>query len=207
MRLALGDGAELRWPLPEAAREEVALPDLDVSAVPGARVTARVGFVLPDGPVLRGACVRAPSDRWAPGVEELVLGRATGVAQALVAPDVSRWEPGAIEAAGRRFEERIHGEAPGARVELRHILGFVGPDRDAALCTLACRESLAGDRCAPLLDAAAAEGAFVEAPPPSLMVRAIFAAAEHPYEAAALAGALAIGATALVLWKRPRPRN
>jgi hypothetical protein len=70
-----------------------------------------------------------------------------------------------------------------------------------------CTEREGGGRCAPLVEAARAEGAWLAAPPPSSWVRAILAGAEHPRAASLMLGAAAIAAAALVIARRPRPRR
>lgn len=207
----LGGGARLVLP-PAEPREEDArdLPRLDVSGVPGARVVARRGFR--DGDRLeRVACVRAPSDRWAPGVESLVLERATGIAAATM-PEVGAWSGGEVRAAGPRFEQTLEAQSSTKRAAMRHILGFVadaGAAPDVVACTLTCVEpaSSASAACRAWVDGARAEGAFVSAPPPGLGTRAIFAGAERPYHAAALAAVVSVSIVAWILARRPRPRR
>jgi hypothetical protein len=148
-------GVVLKLAAPAAAREEPedALPPLDVSAVPGARVTVKRGL-SGDGLALRVACVVAPSDRWAPGLEELVLGRATGLVTASLGVTVDRWEGGPILTSGARFEQRVAGRTGDRETAaIAHTLGFVGPDHDVVLCSIGCAMR-AGDR-----DAGAGEGA------------------------------------------------
>jgi len=143
-------GVTMRLATPADAREEAeaSLPSFDVSAVPGARVVVRRGFAS-DAMTVRAACVIAPSDRWAPGLEELVLGRATGVAQASVGVPVERWEAGSIVSAGARFEQRVIGRTEGREVAaIAHTLGFVGAEHEVLLCSLACASRGEGARAA-----------------------------------------------------------
>lgn len=199
---AVAPGVTLRLATPEGAREEAegALPAIDVSAVPGARVVLRRGVVSPDATV-RAACVVAPSDRWAPGVEELVLGRATGLAIAGLGAAVDRWEPSSIAASGGRFEQRVTGRAGDREVAIiRHTLGFVGPGHDVLLCSVGC----SGAACGEVLSATEVAGPLVGPPPPSVLVRAALLAAERPYEAGA-ALAVACGAlVAVIVARRPK---
>ncbi len=201
LRLALPEGAA---PLPDAA-----LPFVDVSTLPGARVPLRLGFAGAGGVELHAVCAAAPSDRWAPGVEELVLGRATAIAEGALG-EVERFEAREIARAGPRFEQRFEAFARRGgeprRAIGKHVLGFAGEAREALLCTAACSEPRGGDRCAPLVESAQVEGAFSSAPPPSLLVRGVLLAAEHPGPAAVIVGAATIAAIALVLARRPRPR-
>ena len=209
-------GVWLSLAAPVGGREEAesALPVIDVSAVPGARVVLRRGLASSER-VVRAACVTAPSDRWAPGLEELVLGRATGVGVAALGATVERWEPGAIEQPVEgRFVQRLVGRVEGREAaRIQHFLGFVGEGHEVLLCTVGCaaRGSEAGGvttdgapMCEALLSRAGVEGALVGPPPPSPFVRAVLFAAERPYEVAA---GLALACAALIaalLARRPR---
>jgi hypothetical protein len=181
----IAPGVTLRLGALDAAREEPesALPAIDVSAVPGARVVLRKGF---EGPTVRVrvACVVAPSDRWAPGIEELVLGRATGLAIAGLGVPVERWDPTPIASAEGGIEQRVIGQKAGREAAvIRHVLHFVGPSHDILLCSIAC----AAPSCADVVAAADLDGPLVGPPPPSLLVRSALLAAAHPYEAALVA--------------------
>jgi len=231
-------GVRLRLLLPEPGREqpEVELPRVDLSAIAGARVTLRRGVEGAAGIRLRALCATAPSDRWAPGVEDLVLDRASALARTAAPGPIERWEIGPLRSSGapaatapgtqapsgdagapsmggsQRFEQAFQGVARGSEGDLavrgRHLLAFAGEERAALLCTVLCAEPGPRDgaaaRCAPLVDAAVFEGALAPAPSPSLMVRGVLLAAEHPRPAAALLVALAALAVALLLARRPR---
>ena len=207
--LEIAPEARLVLALPDAAREEPAerLPPMALPPIAGARVTALRGWVADGGLRLRAACVRAPSDRWAPGVEDIVLDRATALARGGLDAELERFAGGDILQSGDRFEQRLDGSGPAVSAVGRHVLGFVGSDRDVFVCTWVCLEPERGDRCAALVDAAEPAGTFTGAPAPSLTTRAILAAAEHPTGAAIAAAVLAIGAVTLVLARRPRPRR
>ncbi|MCC6553947.1 MAG: hypothetical protein IT372_13130 [Polyangiaceae bacterium] len=237
---AVASGIRLHLPvLPGAvAQPDDALPAVDLSAIAGARVTLRRGLDAPadtrgsgspsapsaPDPTtsrlrLRALCATAPSDRWAPGVEEIVLDRASGIARAAVGGAVERWEGPPPAWIARRFEQRLEGSARLAADEgqaaepiaLRgiHLLGFSAAGR-ALLCTAVCAEPAlpagAPSRCAPLIDAITLEGELVPPPPPSLPLRAMLHAAEHPLPAAALLCVLTTIATAVLIARRPRPR-
>src|SRR3954468_23730402 len=92
--LAISAGASLHLRLPDGAIAEAdsALPVIDLSALPGASLPVRAGFrgVGDGAPELRAICAKAPSNRWAPGVEELVLERATWIARGALGGDVER---------------------------------------------------------------------------------------------------------------------
>jgi hypothetical protein len=211
-RLDVG-GVALRLALPEGAREEPAsaLPVLDVSRLSGARVTASRGFRAPVGEGARGellvraACVRAPSDGWAPGLEDLVLERATAIAARSVEAADLRWIAAPVAREGELVAQSLaaEGRASGA---MRHFLGFAGEAPDAWVCSVACLEPSPGDRCGALVRAAIAEGTLAPEPAPNLTVRAILLAAEHPGAAGGLVVAAIMGAVALLLARRPRPR-
>jgi hypothetical protein len=224
-------GVTLRLAVPEGAREEAesALPAIDVAQVPGARVAVRRGFVggaavgggataggaaeggvargdvAGSGAVVRAACVLAPSDRWAPGLEELLLGRATVLAISGLGAKVERWEPGAIEDRGGRFEQVVVGRASEREAaRIAHVLAFVGPEHEALLCSVACADASDAPVCGDALAASGLQGALTGPPSPSWLVRAVLFAAEKPYETAA--GVLLASAAifAALLARRPR---
>ncbi|WP_437589455.1 hypothetical protein [Sorangium sp. So ce1000] len=206
-------GLELRLSLPAGARDvpKEALPAIDVSAIAGAKVTLVRGIEA-DGLSLRAVCVTAPSRQWVTGLEELVLDRASGLVRAGLGVGIDRWEAGPIHALSQRFEQAFEGAGrAGARavaIRGRHVLGFAGSERDAALCSLACVEPAqgAGARCGALLGATEIEGAFVAPPEPGLLARAIFLAAEQPLAATSALGVLAAAGVTVLLARRPRPR-
>lgn len=198
----IAPGVTLRLAMPEDAREEAegALPKIDVSAVPGAKVVLRRGAASA-ATTVRAACVIAPSDRWAPGIEELVLGRATGLATAGLGATVDRWEAAPIAAAGGRFEQRVTGRAGDREVAvIRHTLGFVGPGHDVLLCSVGCSGAACGD----VLAGTELTGPLVGPPPPSVLVRAALLVAERPYEAAACAGVVGAVIVAALIARRPK---
>jgi hypothetical protein len=209
---AIADGLSLRLVSPDGAREvpDETLPAIDVSAIAGARVALRRG-VDADGLSLRAVCATAPSRTWAPGVEELVLDRASGLVRGALGVPITRWDAGPIGAASHRFDQGFEGagglDGHPVAIRGRHVLGFVGRDHDAALCSVVCLEPARAPRarCAALVDAAHLEGALVAPPEPSLLVRSILLAAEQPLAAAATFALIASAGVALVLWRRPRP--
>ncbi len=213
-------GVVLRLAAPAGAHEEPegALPPIDVSAVPGARVVVKQGL-SGDGVAVRVACVVAPSDRWAPGLEDLVLGRATGLATASLGVTVDRWEAGPIRTSGARFEQRVAGRTGDREgAVIAHTLGFVGPDHDVVLCSIGC--ALRGDApgagaragagegvpagCEAVLAASSIEGPLEGPPPPSMLVRTVLLAAERPHEAGAIVALASAVVIAVLLARRPR---
>jgi hypothetical protein len=190
------------------------LPALNVAGLPGVSVALRRGFSVfgVDSAVVVG-CVRGPSDKWAPGVEELVLARATAIARGSIGADLERLEARPIRSEKLVIEQRLSGEGTlvvnktPALVEVRHLLAFAGEAREGVLCSVACVEPRGeSSRCAEIVSTASLEGALMEPPPPSLLVRLILAAAERPLHAGVLVAALGIALVALVLARRPRPR-
>jgi hypothetical protein len=210
---ALPGGARIDLPLPASAtaQPESALPPIEVGGLPGARVALRRGFDVEGGLVVRLACVEAPSDRWAPGLEELAFGMATHLARGAVAKEIAldRWDMAPIVATNHRFEQRIEGAGHRRDVKVtlrgRHLLGFAGEARDAVLCTVVCDEPSGGERCGKLVDATELS-ALVAPPPPSALVRGILLAAERPREAGLVAALVCVGLVSLILARRPRPR-
>jgi hypothetical protein len=211
--LAVTAETSLRLSVPEGAVDEpdAQLPVIDVSRLPGASIALRRGFAGGDGSSLRALCVTAPSERWAPGVEELVLERATGLLRGALGGELTRLDLGAIDRSGLRFEQRLEGELTRAGatfgVRGKHLLGFAGEAKTAALCSVVCVEpGAAAKGCTARVDEFRAEGVWTSAPPPSLLVRGILFAADQPMVALGALGALALGIVALVLWRRPKPR-
>lgn len=205
IEIALGDGAWLAVDASALPRQETAveLPPVELAGVVGATLVARRGFT--DGvEILRVACVRAPSGRWAPGVEGLVLDRATAMAKETL-PPLERWSATAPTSTAGRFEQTLQGRSVDRHAVLRHVLGFIGSERDAVLCTTTCVAPQTGS-CAERVARTSAHGAFVEAPPVNLWVQTILFAATKPYEAAGWGAALLVMVVSAVLWRRPRPR-
>lgn len=187
-----------------------ALPRFEVSGVPGARASLRVGFVSTDGLRLRAACVEAPSDRWAPGIEEIVLGVATGVLRRALGEElaIERLDAEAIVARGDVFAQALSGVGLRGQTRVsitgKHLLGFEGASPEVVLCSVSCEEPLSGLACAGLVTKAEVSP-LVAAPPPSLLVRALLLSAEHPREVfSVLFFAVCLG-VALLLARRPRP--
>ncbi|MRG94862.1 hypothetical protein [Polyangium spumosum] len=209
---ALSGGAVVRFDVPAGAAEEraEALPRIEVSSLKGARVSLRRGFVDEVGLRLRVACVEAPSDRFAPGLEEVVFGMATHLARGAASEGVAleRWDAEGITRHDGRFEQALTGR--GARGDApvtfrgRHVLGFEGAAREAVLCTFVCEEPRTGERCGELV-AKAELGSLVPPPPPSLLVRSILMAAERPRDAALLGAGIGVLFVVVLLARRPRP--
>ncbi len=188
------------------------MPTVDAPPVPGAAIALRRGVSGAGGVELVAVCARAPSESWAPGVEELVLARATAIAQGALRGAMDRFDAQAITAAGPRFEQPFEGAMHRGAAPLtfhgRHLLGFTRDSREAVLCSVICAEPpSASSRCAPVIASVAATGAWTSAPPPSLAVRALLGAAERPAVALGITGALGLVIVAVIFAKRPRPRR
>lgn len=209
---ALSGGAIVRFGVPAGAAEErvEALPRIEVSSLRGARVGLRRGFVDEAGVRLRVACVEAPSDRFAPGVEEIVLGMATSIARGAASDGITleRWDAEGITRHEGRFEQVLTGQgARGDRPVVlrgRHVLGFEGAASEAVLCTFVCEEPRTNERCGALVDSAELVS-LVPPPPPSLFVRTILMAAERPRDAALLGMGIGLVCVVVLLARRPRP--
>lgn len=211
--LELGDrDATLRVAPADVVAVTPAPPAPDVARLPGARLVA-FEVVRADAAVLQAGCVRAPSDRWVPGLEALIFERAMGLALAptgLAPRGLARRAtpelPGAF--AAERWSGR---EGEGRSLEVLSVLAFVGPDADALACTVLCVEPLATEpegagTCASLVDRTELVGTLGPPPPPGLFARALLGAAEAPLLAAGMVGALAMGVVSLALATRPRRR-
>ena len=194
-----------------AAREpDEALPPVAVPALPGARIAARIGY-RSGAVTLRAACLAAPANGWAPGIEEIVLGRATQLARESLGGEVTPFTVGDRAAVGPRFEQRFEGvlrRDPALAVRGRHWLGFGGDAPDAIVCTAVCTEPehAAPPACEALIEGAAPTGTWAEAPPPNLLARSLLLAAEQPQAAAAVLMTASLAVAALILARRPRPR-
>ncbi len=209
----LPSGATLRFVVPIPAVEVAPdkLPRLEVSGLPGAHVALRQGFVEEMQAHLLVACVEAPSDRWAPGMEDVVFNMANGFAHRAMSEQVviSTWEPSALATMDKRFEQQLSGtgrrDTTTVKMFGKHILGFAGTKPDVVLCSVLCSEPTNRDQCMAMVTEARIEG-LVEAPAPSLLVQAVFHAAEKPGQTAGILGLLGMLIVSIVLAKRPRPR-
>jgi hypothetical protein len=209
-RAALQAAADVRLlvSLPAASSAEPAEALPEVPLPPGlGEVAARGGWTSPAGALVRAACVRAPSDRWAPGIEELVLARASDIARGASGATLAGWTAAAPSRQGLAWSQRLEGagERGGAPVLAtgRHLLAFRGPDHEALLCSVVCTEPRAA-ACAAVAESAALDGALVGEPPPTWWLKALLLSAEHPRLAGGGALLVAVVVTAIVLRRRPR---
>jgi hypothetical protein len=207
----LGAGAGLRLPIPAGASRERddLVPRVDLSNLPGGRIAARRAY---GGAALavRAICVAAPARGWAAGVEEIILGRASQLAKEALGADVSSFAAQELKQVGTLFEQRFEGqvrrEGEVVAVRGRHWLGFAGTPREAFVCTVACTEPAPSRTCEAVADAAVPTGAWLEAPPPSLLARSLMLAASSPWWALAVLMAVSLVIATVVIVARPRPR-
>jgi hypothetical protein len=210
--VVLSGGATLRFVVPASAVELAPekLPRFDVSGLPGARIAVRRGFLDDTGSNVFVACVEAPSDRWAPGMEDVVFGVAGGVAHRAMTERLTleRWDVGSIVSQDKHFEQKLSGSATreGSFVKLlgKHVLGFEGPQREVVLCSTICDEPRDHGGCSNIVDRSSLDG-LVTAPQPSLLVQTVFLAAERPWDAVGITSVVGLLLVGFVLAKRPRP--
>lgn len=174
-------------------------PSVDVSKLPSAELVARAAFQGEGTRALAG-CVRAPSSRYVPGLEQTLFEKASYLM--LKTADSQVQELGLVHAGGGPTAPSVAlaGRDQRGALRVEHTLSFVGPERDALLCSLVC----SGDRCEGVH--LALEGEPPPPPPPGLAVRLVMGALESPRSAGAIGTALALALIVVVLWRRPFPR-
>lgn len=180
-----------------------------LAALPGARFGLDRSFGA-EGLRVRAVCVVAPPSRWAPGLEDPVLELATYHATraldvplgALRAGPVTR-EAGA-DGAPARFSQSLASDAGEWTARGAHLLAFVGAPTKGLVCTLLCADRDGGARCAPMVGEATVVAPFVDAPPPSLVVRLVLAGASAPLHALGLVAALVVLLALRSVARRPR---
>jgi hypothetical protein len=201
----------MRLPIPAGTSRERddLVPSPDLTNLPGGRVVVRRAYG-DKACTLRAICVAAPARGWAAGVEEIILGRASQLAKEALGAEVSSFTAGGPKEVGAGFEERFEGrvrrEGEVIAVRGRHWLGFAGTPREAFVCTVACTEPPPARTCEAVVDAAAPTGAWLEAPPPSLLARSVMLAASSPWWALAVLVAASLVIATAVIVGRPRPR-
>lgn len=199
-----GPGVRAHLPLEGGTDRRPAPPPPAVERLPGARVE---GFAVVDaGDVtVQLGCASAPSDRWVPGLEGVVLERAMGLALAPlgVRPGaLERGDPPTID--GATAVVRWSGDGGGGRrLDVAHVLAFAGDDVDAVACSALCLEPAASTRCDAIVGGLRLEGTLLPAPPPGAFARGVLWSAEHPVAAGAIVGALGVAVVTLVLARRP----
>lgn len=188
------------------ALDASALRPIEVSRVPGARLVSQAGWHDATTRVF-ATCAAAPTDRYVAGLEPWLFDQATRLARAAMRIDAPAIGRNASRVDGTTTTRRT--ELEGARVDGRgveqlvveHTLGFVGPDREAVLCSAVCAGAAA--RCEGVR--IALEGSLVAPPEPGLLARAVLWAASQPATAGAVVAIAVVGAASLLLARRPRP--
>lgn len=175
---------------------------VDVSMVPGARVVLAHAWRATDS-AIEAVCVVAPTSHWLPGLEATVL--AGAIARVRVAGSLDAMIRGPIEGAGTPFRQVFTGSAHGVSARGVSVLGFVGEEREAVLCTAACVATVEG-ACSLDFEGASLVAELRAPPEPGPWLRAATAAAEHMRVTAAGAVLLTAAFAALLLARRPRPR-
>lgn len=205
LRVGAGGDLQAAVEVEAALIEDPAPRPPDVGRLPGARIEGFAVARSRDGLVVQIGCARAPSDRWVPGLEGVVMERATPLALAPLALRPSPLQRGvAPRIEGATTVEAWTGEVAGGRMGLAHVLAFAADDRDAIVCSGLCLEPASGARCDAILATLTLEGALGPPPPPGAFARGVLWSAEHPVAAAAGLGMLSAAVVALLLARRPR---
>jgi hypothetical protein len=203
--LAPADQVRLAIPLPDGAREQVTSP-IDLSTVAGAQLALQRAYSLPNEGSLEVACVRAAADLWVPGLEQAVLAGASAMVRDWAG--LSTLEPGAITSVDGHWQQPFEGSVaqPQSRsASGRHVLGFLGPDGDAMICSLVCAAPPPAEQCRELSAGLQVQGALSLPPAPGMIGTTLSFAAAHPPAALSVAAVLVLVVAALIVIRRPRP--
>lgn len=203
-----GDGMAARALVPGPAAPVAPAPVApDVSRLPGASLIGLASGEHDGVRVVLG-CIRAPSDKWVPGLSSVVFERATPIilGAAGLHPSLARGPTPSMS--GVAFTEAHRGPDGDRDVRVAHALAFVGPDADAVACSLACSEpgSRGGAGCDAVAASFAISGDLHPEPPPGLLARSILGAADHPVLAVVIVSVLALVVVAILLVTRPKLR-
>lgn len=215
----IAPGVMLRMPkaLGAAADPPSSLPSLNVSGLRGAELVLREGAKSPDGLIFRTACVRAPSSLWAPGLEELAFGQATGLSVGALGREglsLIHLEGKAISHQGSGqdiYIQDLWGSARAADADIfihgRHILAFSGEARDALLCTHLCRSKQPSACAEPIAESSLLGSGLRAEPTPQAWIQILLLSAEYPRRAAAVFTFMALLIVFIVLMRRPHPKR
>lgn len=178
--------------------KQLPLESVDVSRLPGAEVVVLARFDAPSFVAYMG-CARGASGRFAPGLEGVLFDRAMGLAFKTMSLSPAHTHIVSETSDGTRFEQVVEG-APNDLLRVHQLITFAGDDRDLLLCSVVC----SGTGCSE--SRLTVQGSPPAAPPPNVVLRSVFFAAEHP--AGVLGGVTVLAAllVGLLLWKRPYPR-
>ena len=173
-------------------------PAPDVSKLAGAKVVAWLELDEPSSHTVAG-CIRGPSDRFAPGIEDVLFERATWLAQSSLTARPRELSTTSQHATATGFDQTKVGKVDRGTFIVSHVITFDGEASDLLLCSLAC-EGTCDDV------TLAIEGTPPAVPPPNVFVRGFLWAAERPRVSLGVLGALVLLVVAVILWRRPRPR-
>ncbi len=203
--LVAADQVQLAIPLPDGAQEEPTSP-VDLSAVPGAKLALQRAYRLPGGGAVELVCATAAADLWVPGLEGAVLAGASAMVRERAGLSALSSEP--IESVAGHWQQSFAGSAAQPSPVLasgRHVLGFVGADRDALVCSLVCSAPPPADPCFALSAGLEVRGPLGPPPEPGMGGAMLSWAAAHPLAALLIAGAVGLMVVAQILIRRPRP--
>jgi hypothetical protein len=185
-----------------AGARELPPPQFD-PALPGASILLR-GAWQSGLARLDLACVTAPARGWLPGLQDTVLDAAS--AKLREAAGLAELSAGPIARRERYFEQPIEWRGDGVIARGRHVLGFIGAERDALVCSMVCT-ARAGTSCDEPMSSFRLAADFVNEPEPGFMARAVASVIRAPRLAAATGAGWVIVAVGLLLYFRPRPRR
>jgi hypothetical protein len=173
-------------------------PAPDVSKLAGAEVVAWLELEA-DGSHTVAGCIRGPSDRFAPGIEEVLFERATWLAQSSLGVHPREVAMSSQHATATGFDQTKTGKTDRGIFIVAHAITFDGDASDLLLCSVACEGECNGV-------ALTVEGAPPPVPAPNVFVRSFLWGAERPRVSLGVLGALVLLVAAVILWRRPRPR-
>jgi hypothetical protein len=184
--------------VPAPGEAVVRTPAPDVSKLAGAKVVAWLELEA-DGSRTVAGCVRGPSDRFAPGIEQVLFERATWLSQSSLGAEAREVAMTSQHATATGFDQTKTGKTDRGSFIVTHSITFEGAASDLLLCSVACEGACNGV-------ALTVEGAPPPVPPPNLLVRSFLWGAERPRVSLGVLGALVLLVVAVILWRRPRPR-
>ncbi len=203
--LVPAEHVRLSIPLPDDARQRAITP-LDLSAAGGAKLALQRAWALPDGGSLEVACVRAAAHLWVSGLEGGVLAGASPMVRDRAS--LSVLEPQAIKLVAGHWQQSFEASATEPsplQASGRHVLGFVGADRDVLLCSLVCSGPPPAELCLALSAGLEVQGELLPPPEPGMVAATLSFAAAHPRTALTIGGIGALMVAALIVIRRPRP--
>ena len=173
-------------------------PAPDVSNLAGAKVVAWLELEGAASHTIAG-CIRGPSNRFAPGIEDVLFERATWLAMSSLGVQPRELAMTSQHATGTGFDQSKTGKVDRGAFLVTHSISFDGEASDLLLCSIACEGACDGV-------ALSIEGAPPPVPPSNVLIRSFLWAAERPRVSVGVLGALTLLIVAVILWRRPRPR-